>query len=898
MAVLVVVGGWLALNDPALAAAPEMPVTGEAKEVTGSSATLTGVINPIHAGEAGTYEFLYRQSATECERAGAAVNATGAEPAPGTSPYPVAAKLTEVLLPGTTYTFCLLARNASGQTAVGSPETFTTPTVAPSIGNEASSQVGSSGATLSAKIDPGGLATTYFVEYGPNYESTTPVQSAGAGSEPEGVSVTLKELQPETLYRFRFAASNAKAPGPVTGEDQSFSTFPVALLGLPDERSFELVSPLEDGNATPLIGTPVRAAADGSAIAYTGSAPPTGGSGTAGSGLGKRPFGTNEYVAKRFGGGGWKSVDIQPHGLSSAHYEGLSSDLSVGILGSRQPLTEGAPSGEDLYARDGAEGGYQLLAANGSYEGATADGSNLLVKTSEGRLYDAVGGQLASVNVLPGGGIASDATFGSTTGDLERVISEPDGARIFWTDATTGDLYVRENAAQADASTVLIAENAQFQGASSTGSMVLFTDEKQLTSNSTAAAEAPDLYEYDLESGVTVDLSAAEGGEHADVVGVLGASEDGTYVYFAAAGALPGSGAQHQECRTPTEQEFGQGLSTKCNVYVVHEEGAPKLVVSVAAADGEGGKPSAVVIEDENGNLFGDWAPGIGYRTAHVTPDGRQLVFESFYDLAGFHGEEGREVYMYDYGSGVSCVSCNPTGASTVHGHGEFAEYAHAELPNSSNATYALRDVSANGDRVFFESNERLVSQSTSGEIAIPLYTYGLTNVYEWEREGTDESCPAKAGGRASDGCIFLLSGGTSTDMSFFVDASESGNDVFIETRAQLVPQDHGETFEVYDARVGAQELSPPVCVGSGCQGSPSAQPIFATPSSITFDGVGNFTSPPPPAKKAVKTVKCAKGKKLEHGKCVKPRRKKIKGKKAKSKRAKKSGRAAGVNND
>jgi hypothetical protein len=71
----------------------------------------------------------------------------------------------------------------------------------------------------------------------------------------------------------------------------------------------------------------------------------------------------------------------------------------------------------------------------------------------------------------------------------------------------------------------------------------------------------------------------------------------------------------------------------------------------------------------------------------------------------------------------------------------------------------------------------------------------------------------------------------------------------------------------------------------------PGAPPVFATPSSVTFSGIGNFPppAPPPPVKKTVKTVKCAKGKKLDRGKCVKVKGNKAKGKKAKSKRARKS---------
>ena len=70
---------------------------------------------------------------------------------------------------------------------------------------------------------------------------------------------------------------------------------------------------------------------------------------------------------------------------------------------------------------------------------------------------------------------------------------------------------------------------------------------------------------------------------------------------------------------------------------------------------------------------------------------------------------------------------------------------------------------------MFFVSLEGLVPQDINEE----------QDVYEWERPGT-------GGCTESDGCVYLLSGGTSVGHSGFLDASESGGDVFIVTRANL----------------------------------------------------------------------------------------------------------------
>jgi hypothetical protein len=162
-------------------------------------------------------------------------------------------------------------------------------------------------------------------------------------------------------------------------------------------------------------------------------------------------------------------------------------------------------------------------------------------------------------------------------------------------------------------------------------------------------------------------------------------------------------------------------------------------------------------------------------------------------------------------------------------------------LDESFSPTRTEQWMSDNGDRVFFDSAVPLVPEDTNG----------LVDVYEWERAGTPEgSCPEDAPG---GGCVYLLSGGKSDSNSYLLDASASGNDVFFVTRAQLVGKDQNEDFDLYDARVDGLSLPAPAsCSETGCQGVPPAPPIFATPSSLTFDGIGNFP-PPAPVKLAAK---------------------------------------------
>jgi hypothetical protein len=995
-------------SEAAFTTLPEAPGAVPA-EVTSSSATLKGILNPKEAGEEETYEFLYKQSAIRCEVNEVAepgvTQLRTPEPASkalGHKEEPVSGPV-EGLQPGTTYTYCLRIINKAGGSTLGAPVMFTTLAVAPTVGEELGheesfSNVGSSSAELHAEINPGGAPTTYFFEYGQTagYGSATPVESAGAGYETLHVLAHLHELQPDTVYHFRVVVNNVK--GTTKGEDHSFSTLPLDTLGLPDGRSYELVSPLNNGDATVALLPddeqipPVRAAANGNTFTYPSTPPPVGGNGNGQNGhtgLTTGVEGDNEYLAGRSPNGGWTAMDIQPGALDQANYQSFSPDLSSGILGSTQAVTTNAPGGgyNILYVWSASTRSYSPLLTKRpshdnfkefgmTYAGASLDLSHQLFAANEALLegnsfgaeelsadatkafdekikleeeakrfeeegeitvaqnrlelaasklphvlYDSDGGKLSLVSVLPNGQIATPASFGSS---LSHVIST-DGLRIFWTameNFEVGErvqqrvkaLYVRENDTQpqsplgphdectvpSDACTLQVdaaepgAEGVSgggvFQTASNDGSRVFFTDEHRLTRDSTAKEGKPDLYEDDVNSetgqpGTLIDLTV-DSGEPANVVGVLGASEDGSYLYFAAAGALA-SGSKPQEC-------LSINPNTKCNLYVIYNDGPPTLIATITDGDGEETPNPAPALPLTLGqrDSVGDWVSNVGLRSTYVTPDGRHLVFESIANLTGFDSGEGREIYIYDFGAGLSCVSCNPSGISTIKG--QQAYHSDAELPESFNSTYALRPVSGDGDRVFFDSREALVPQDSNGQ----------TDVYEWERDGSG-SCKRAAG------CLYLLSGGTSSDVSAFLDASETGGDVFIATRADLVPQDRGEVYEVYDAHECTSQspclhATSTACAEAGCQGVPGTSPIFETPSSVTINGIGNF--PPPPAPKlksltraqrlaaALKVCKKDRAKRKRTG-CEKSARKKYgvaKAKKA-SPKAKKAGHKRGA---
>lgn len=223
---------------------------------------------------------------------------------------------------------------------------------------------------------------------------------------------------------------------------------------------------------------------------------------------------------------------------------------------------------------------------------------------------------------------------------------------------------------------------------------------------------------------------------------------------------------------------------------------------------------------------------GAAFDVAQVraTADAAVYVFSTNGKVAGFANPGGYyQVYRYDRTAGsVACLSCGaaaggPTSQAslglsgsigTILGLGEW----------STNQPRGGRELSADGQRVFFDTEDGLLPQDTNGR----------RDVYEW-----------------SDGHLSLISTGKSLQASYYLDASASGNDVFIATAESLNSQDTDEGYDVYDARVGGGfTTASAVSCTSTCQGGLGAAPFVAPVASVTFAGAGNMASggdPPVP---------------------------------------------------
>ncbi len=527
-----------------------------------------------------------------------------------------------------------------------------------------------------------------------------------------------------------------------------------------------------------------------------------------------------------------------------------------------------------------------------------------LTEGSNARLYEWSEGKLTPIPGIEGLGAGGGGGQGAGGGGIRRHTISADGSRIIGL-GSDRHLYLRDMTANENVMLDAVQGGSGagpvspiFEDASTDGSKIYFTDGQQLTPDSRAAERARDLYECEIVvvAGKLVcklsDLTVSSGEKAGGALGVVGVSEDGSWLYFVANGALA-QGAATGTCEIGSSDE-----SQVCNLYVRHD-GTTQLVAIVS-----------------KGDLRAQFDNSTENASMRVSPNGRWMAFMSQRELTGYDnrdaitGTPDYEVYLYHASSEsgaeagkLVCASCNPTGArpvgveigdnlTLVAGFSVWnGEHVAANLPLWDGASlgynlYQPRYLSDSG-RLFFNSTDALVPQDVNGN----------EDVYEYEPAGYTNAegkvhCTS-AGPRYSErsgGCVGLVSSGGAAGESAFLDASETGGDVFFLTSGQLAPQDYDTALDVYDAHEctsASQCLPAPVAVvppcdtGDSCKSAPSPQPaIYGAPASATFSGTGNLVPPSPGVTK--KSVKCPKGKKLSRGKCVKGKTKHKKAHKAK----------------
>jgi len=667
-----------------------------------------------------------------------------------------------------------------------------------------------------------------------------------------------------------------------------------AALGLPECRGYELVTAVNEhpnlvNNALPVAGggpgrVEVEASAGGGGVVFQSWYAPSG-----------SPSAGHMFRSTR-GGGGWVTVTAQP-ALGPEKYDCLGDHMyftrdltgdvlmnfpDIGCSMYEPPLAAGeSRTSENLLVHMSEGAPYELVnhapeeivpSSYGfvTFQAASADMSHVVF--SEGMpltaeapagegLYEWDEGALRLVTFLPdgqpvqgsmaAGSITEDGGFGKSLGTVVHAVSGDGEGVVF----DAGDaLYLRENAGREPSaivpgSTQVNGEQCSepekactvqldasqgpgasgggaFQRASVDGSRIFFTDESRLTTESTAAAGKPDLYEYAVGPGRLSDLTV-DASEAADVLGVVAGSEDGSYLYFVARGVL---GA--------TLNDRGlAAVAGKPNLYLLRD-GVVSFIATLNHYDAR------------------DWedTSSESIPAGQTTPDGQWLAFNSIASLTGYEnapaekqdcdgttvhfaqGEPCDEIYVYDAAaSRLSCVSCAASGANPT---------GQAELREPS-GTFARRALSLDGS-VFFDTPSPLLGQDTNG-------TY---DVYEWSPPGVGACTPESTAFSAeAGGCQYSISSGTSPEPSYFVDASESGEDAYFVTSQGLVQADTDNALSLYDARVGggfpagsgeaAQEAA---CASAeACKPPPSEAPAQLPAASSVLSVGGNLVAPPVP---------------------------------------------------
>ncbi|HEY5192804.1 MAG TPA: hypothetical protein VIJ39_02885 [Solirubrobacteraceae bacterium] len=759
----------------------------------------------------------------------------------------------------------------------------------PAIVDQSISSITANSATFSASINPLGRATEYHFEYGPTaaYGQFAPVPDkvVGSGFSAQEVNVHTQGLVAGTTYHYRVVAHNTL--GTSYGEDKTFTTQAVVEVGgLPDGREWELVTPAQkqgalfyglnlgfySNGASPLV---TKASSDGAAVVNLASSPTE-----------AEPQGSGEYasVLSTRTSEGWSSrVITVPHEEGTGpsvgkggEYAFFSEDLSQGILSvfgnfDRQlspEATEATPYLRTNYfngnlgelcetscyrplvtasnTRSGAVFGEET---NGHCEDvlcgprvidATPDASHVVFsspaqltavpdeegydKSAAGALYEWSNGRLQPLYLLPenegGGGV-----FAGELATVGNQLSEK--GSVFFSYA--GHLYLH-NFDKGPSTRLDVAQGTQepseagaaFLYASTDGSKVLFSDPQQLTS-----APGGGVYECRI-----VEMAARESCELTltDVPesSLIGGSDDASLLYFM------GAGEKLEVAR--------------------YSEGTWK----VSAGPLMGSQPVSTM------------------PTYRVSPNGRYLTFMTDSDLTGYDtrdalsGQPDQEVYLYDaYSDTLRCASCDPTGARPVgvedRGMMLVAGSVNEGVPIAASLPpwvaikfelyrYQPRFLSDSG-RLFFNSSDALTPKDVDG----------TEDVYEYEPPGVG-TCEASSTtySASSGGCVSLISSGSSPEESAFMDASESGSDVFFMTQTKLLPQDFDNALDVYDAHecnpsapcYAPPAVSPPPCsTGDSCKAAPTPQPsAFGAPPSATFSGAGNIAQPTPAevAKKAL----------------------------------------------
>ncbi len=787
-------------------------------------------------------------------------------------------------------------------------------TAKPSVEGVWTSNVTATSADLNALINPQGETTAYHFEYGigTSYGASIPTPDGEilAAATAQKVSVHLTGLN-GGIRHFRLVATNST--GTTTTLDQTFSFYPPSCPNehlrqqtgaafLPDCRAYELVSPINSGNALLMPAGPISAlAADPPRLAFSGIV-----SGIPGTGEPQSARSADLYVATRT-------------------TEGWSTRY-VGIPGNKGSAVGGTPN-------EGPETSGVSLAGQGQPSGVRADASlNMLLDWDDGRqgvegpeigsfapyVWDAEGNSLGRLPTTLNE-VANGATDVSAGGFIGAVRLSADSNYYFFSSAnvaftpdglTSGSGSVYANDIEADTTEkisvlnngediphepgALTQDYLNIPAAATNGSRVVIEAPKQGVCGQGTCGPMPNvcslnndyylqkcpshlpshLYVRNVADQITYDLS----GSHATTL--QGMTSDGTRVFFSSPGQMTGDDTDSSED------------------LFMWQEGATPEVVRISTGDG---------VTGDTDSCTASWIGGCGaefvktkaeQRGAFVTP------VDQTYSDDPIASESG-DAYFYspellDGGQGVA-------GERNLYvfrnGHTQYVSTLEGD------ASISRIQISPDGLHAAFLTFQRMTAYDNTSATGVCTPSPGpfsgipqtgprCLEVYVYEPSTSEIRCAscrptgeppagdaeASQNGRfmTDDGRVFfgtpesltpgdadglhdtyefvenrpqLISSGTeATDSNGYINTglvgvSADGADVYFSTTSTLVGQDkNGQFLKFYDARTnGGFNYAPPAapcaaadeCHGPGASTSGAISSGTAAP----LGNGGNATS-------------------------------------------------------
>ncbi len=786
-----------------------------AAEVGVSSAKLGAVVNP--GGVSASYRFEYGTTTAYGSSVPFPEGNTGA----GFTSRTVWAGASG-LLPGTTYHYRVVVRGTLGEPLVGKDQTFTTATAVQAACPNEQFRTGFSASLPDCRA--------YELVTPPNNRSAQPDKNEGGNGFGElSLAKTLENnFAAADGNRLSFKAESVLPGSPTAGQSYVATRGPGGwseenMFPATNYYGYKCPESLHTSNYSENLSKAIISVGSGGEC---GVEPEL---------VKGEPRGSQNLFVRDNATGTYQLINVTPEDVTPAGPEllGASPDYSRIFFAEEASLTRGAPAGvKDVYEWSAGQvhlatvlpGGTPVA---GSFVGISTDGSRVFF-TAAGALYARVNGtETVQLDASQVGGGSGGGSFQTASHDGSVVLFTDDASAGLTGDTKSNsgtnlyryDFGVPAGQRLTDLTPVAQAVAPAVSGVSKDGSIVFFTDDASaaLTAH-TVLGSGINLYRYDAGAAAGQRLTDITPTAKAEVQGVLGVSEDGSTVYFQAAGEeLTSEPNQHGE--------IAQGGQP--NMYVSH-----------------GGAPTFIAVNTAEGTSAG---------RLRLSANGAFLAFESIRELTPYDninqstGQRAVELYLYDAAANsLACASCNPSGQPPTAGGagaGDNSEIGAFEEEQGR----APHNLAENG-RLFFDSPEGLLPADTNGSGGCSLASGAAAcdDVYEFEPPGVG-SCAELAG------CLYLISTGTGSSETFFVDASASGNDVFIREYQKLVPRDTQDgSPSLYDVRADGgfpEPPPPPPCTtADACRTAPAPAPsIFGASASQTFSGVGNLAPPPPP---------------------------------------------------